>query len=176
MSELTVTRGPVRVSIGDVDTGTDSSVDVRLYGDAVFFLNSKGETLAKIAASLGVAEDRLYRALLAADVGYSEREQHDRQTRTYFEDTRMYNMRRQGSSHAEIAAAMGWDAGPAGRRRVANRIIKYCERIGISIPVADVIQRVDGTRRRVGYSKEIMESMERRIQRARTRRPKGKRG
>ena len=138
--------------------------------------HSKGESLAKIAASLGVAEDRLYRALLAADVGYSEREQHDRQTKTYFENTRMYNMRRQGSSHAEIAAAMGWDAGPAGRRRVANRIIKYCERIGISIPVADVIQRVDGTRRRVGYSKEIVESMERRIQRARTRRPKGKRG
>jgi len=48
MSELTVTRGPVRVSIGDVDTGTDSSVDVRLYGDAVFFLNSKGETLANV--------------------------------------------------------------------------------------------------------------------------------
>jgi len=48
MSELTVTGGPVRVAIGNVDTGTDSGVAVRLYGDAVFLLNSKGETLANI--------------------------------------------------------------------------------------------------------------------------------
>lgn len=138
--------------------------------------HSRGESLAKIAASLGVSEDRLYRALLAADVGYSEREEQDKATRKYFEDSRMYNMRREGSSNAEIAAAMGWDTGAAGRRRVANRIIRYCERIGISIPVADVIQRVDGTRRRVGYSSEIRASLEKRIERARTRRPKGKRG
>ena len=136
----------------------------------------KGESLTKIAASLGVTHHRLYRALLAAGVGYSERAQQDRSTRTYFEDTRMYNMRRDGASHAEISVAMGWGETPAGKKRVSKRIIRYCERIGISIPVVEVIQRTDGTRRRVGYSTRIRESMELRIKRARCRRPSGKRG
>ena len=46
-NELTV-RGPVSVPLGDVDTHADSTVSVRLYGDAVFILNSKGETLANV--------------------------------------------------------------------------------------------------------------------------------
>ena len=40
-NELTV-KGPVSVPLGDVDTNADSTVSVRLYGDAVFLLNSKG--------------------------------------------------------------------------------------------------------------------------------------
>lgn len=41
-------KGPVTISLIDVDTETESNVDVRLFGDAVFFVNERGETLANI--------------------------------------------------------------------------------------------------------------------------------
>jgi hypothetical protein len=135
----------------------------------------QGESLKRIAEGLGVTEDRLYRALLAADIGFTEKEDQDRQTRMYFADARMYGMRKEGASYAEIAQAMGWRTDPIGRRRVGRRITRYCERIGISIPVVEAVRRCDGSIRRLGYSSEILAAMEQRIERARSQRPKGKR-
>ena len=57
-NELTV-KGPVSVPLGDVDTNEDSTVSVRLYGDAVFLLNSKGETLANIEVCQVHGEEHL---------------------------------------------------------------------------------------------------------------------
>lgn len=47
MNQLNV-KGPVTIPLVDVDTESDSTVTVRLFGDAVFILNDKGETLANV--------------------------------------------------------------------------------------------------------------------------------
>lgn len=41
-------KGPVTISLIDVDTGSEGNVDVKLFGDAVFLVNERGETLANI--------------------------------------------------------------------------------------------------------------------------------
>ena len=48
MTDHLTVKGPVILPLGNVDTNSDSTVTVKLYGDAVFILNDKGETLANI--------------------------------------------------------------------------------------------------------------------------------
>lgn len=47
MKELAL-QGPIRIPLGDVDTNAESTVTVRVFGDAVFILNDKDETLANV--------------------------------------------------------------------------------------------------------------------------------
>ena len=58
MNELNV-KGPVTIPLVDVDTESDSTVTVRLFGDAVFLLNDKGETLANIEVCELYGEEHL---------------------------------------------------------------------------------------------------------------------
>lgn len=58
MSELAI-KGPVLIPLVDVDTESDSTVTVRLYGDAVFILNDRGETLANVEVCQLYGEEHL---------------------------------------------------------------------------------------------------------------------
>ena len=57
-TELTV-KGPISTPLIDVDTNEESTVRVRLFGDAVFILNDKGETLATIEVGQQHGEEHL---------------------------------------------------------------------------------------------------------------------
>lgn len=59
MSIFRDVKGPVSAQIENVDTGKESGVIVRLFGDAVFLLNDKGETLANIEVCELYGEEHL---------------------------------------------------------------------------------------------------------------------
>ena len=116
---------------------------------------------------LGVKSSALYRALL--DIGYSakEGETQSAKARRDREDYRMYSLRKEGMSYAQIAVEIGWPDGLSGQRRVGARISKYCFRAGIPTPMVKEILRRDGTRRRVGYGERVRMSLARRAEEAR---------
>ena len=126
----------------------------------------RGMSLEESARMLGVKSSALYRALL--EIGYSAKQGESQKAKEKRdrEDYRMYSLRREGMSHAQIATEIGWPDSLSGQRRVGARISKYCFRAGIPTPMVKEILRRDGTRRRVGYGDRVRRSIERRSEEA----------
>lgn len=142
-----------------------TAAELRLARDRL----ERGLSLDETARILGVTAERLYRELLKTGFSAKSIVRQAARSRRDSEDHAMYNLRREGLSYSQIAEQVGWPTGLSGQRRVGSRIIKYCERVGIPVPTVDVVLRVDGSSRRVGYGPRVRASMERRYQAARRR-------
>lgn len=140
-----------------------TSAEIKLAKDRL----ERGLSLDETARLFDVTPQRLYRELLR--VGYSAKSVNriTSHAKRDSEDHAMYNHRREGKSYSQIAVLMGWPAGLSGQRRVGSRIAKYCARVGIPVPLVEVVQRIDGTSRRVGYGERVRAAMEKRYQHAR---------
>ena len=140
-----------------------TAAEIKLAKDRL----ERGLSLEETVRLFDVDPQRLYRELLKAGYSAKANKRIDARAKRDSEDHAMYNLRREGNSYSQIAIHMGWPAGLSGQRRVGSRIIKYCMRVGIPVPMVDVVLRVDGTSRRVGYGKRVRTSMEQRFQQSR---------
>jgi len=122
---------------------------------------TSGETLSSVATRLKVAPQRLYRALLKSGFNPTPYLKRPKRKTRESEDMRIFNMRKTGLTYAQIAANLGWPTSLSGQRRVGRRIKRYCDKVGIPIPLVGEVLRRDGTRRRVGYSQKVRDAVKR---------------
>jgi AraC-like DNA-binding protein len=136
-----------------------TAAELRLAKDRI----SKGDLPEDVARRIGVSESQLYRALLKVGFSaYTESVSPEKVLRRK-EDLRILALRHKGLSLLQIAQEMGWPEDSSGQRRVGRRIMAYCERAGIPIPLVGEVLRRDGTRRRVGYGPKVREAVKKKM-------------
>ena len=121
----------------------------------------KGTDIEEVARRLGVNESQLYRALLKWGFNPTPYTRSSGRTARRKEDFKIFTLRQRGLTYVQIARELGWAEDMSGQRRVGRRIKSYCDRVGIPIPLVEDVLRVDGTRRRVGYSQRIRDAVKR---------------
>ncbi len=118
----------------------------------------KGVDIEVIARQMGVREEQLYRALLKWGFSPTPYTSSSARVARRKEDFKIFSLRQKGMSYAQIAREFGWSDDVSGQRRIGRRIKAYCDKVGIPIPLVDVVLRRDGTRRRVGYGPKVREA------------------
>lgn len=118
----------------------------------------RGADISDIARRLDVKESQLYRALLKWGFNPTPYTSSAGRNSRRKEDFKIFTLRQKGLSYMQIARELGWSDDASGQRRVGRRIKAYCEKVGIPIPLVDVVLRRDGTRRRVGYGPKVREA------------------
>ena len=119
----------------------------------------KGDSLDDVGRRFGVTGERLYRALLKWGFNPTPHAGKGATVLKRKEDFKIFTLRQRGLSYSQIAREMGWQDSLSGQRRVGRRIKSYCEMVGMPIPLIGEVLRRDGTRRRVGYSQRIKDTV-----------------